>query len=420
MLRHRPAEDGMSTRQAVLGDGSATQQTRAKRSSLAVPCPDLVPPTSAETDDLAWVEVDLPMLCDNACAILAACNGARLLAVVKANAYGLGAVPIAKALESVNPWGYAVATVEEGITLREARLERPILVLRPPRPSMRTTYVKYGLRPVVETPDVGGRWGVPFHVEVDTGMARTGVRWDEGESLARLGASQPEAAFTHLFAADELPETIPQQWTRFQTALGAMGKRPRLLHVANSAGVWGLERHFDLIRPGLFLYGGRPGRWASQPRPVVSVKATIISVRRLAGGESVSYGGDWKSPKDTLIATLPIGYADGVPRALCGHGQVLIQGRRCPVVGRVTMDMIMIDVGALPMPPQSGDVAVLIGGEGKQAISIDEFASWANTIPYEVLTGLGARLPRRYRHGNESSAEEAARTDPPQRSARPR
>jgi alanine racemase len=303
---------------------------------------------------------------------------------------------VAQALEAVNPWGYAVATADEGIVLREVIADRPVVVLRPPRPAMRAIYELYGLRPVVESIDAGAKWDVPFHVEIDTGMARTGVRWDDYESLTTLGQHRPEGAFTHLYAADEKPETIPLQSKRFQHAIAAMAYQPPLLHVANSAGVPKVSRALDLIRPGIYLYGGQASPDLPPAIPVVSVKAEIVSVRQVGNGESVSYGGDWQAHQDTTIATLSIGYADGIPRSLASRGQVLINGRRRPIVGRVTMDMMMVDLGPGVSSAQVGDVAVLIGGEHPEKITIDEFAGWADTISYEVLTGLGSRLPRRY------------------------
>ena len=174
-----------------------------------------------------------------------------------------------------------------------------------------------------------------------------------------------------------------------------MGYRPPLLHVANSAALWRLPQPLDLFRPGIFLYGGKPGSGLPSPNPVVALKAEIISIRSIAKGESVSYGGDWHTERYTHIATLGIGYADGVPRALQGCGYVLINGRRYPYVGRVTMDMVMVDVGPNDTP-HIGDVATLIGTDGDALITLDEFVDWSGTISYEVLTQLGARLPRVY------------------------
>jgi alanine racemase len=350
---------------------------------------------SRVTDGRAWVEIDLTSIRANARALRSAANGARLLAVVKANAYGLGAAQIARTLEAVDPWGFAVATIDEGIALREAGVRLPILVLRPAQTGMKEHYRRHRLRPVVENPATIAGWELPFHVEIDTGMARTGLRWDEQQLLQEVGIAKPEGVFTHLHSADHSPESVELQWDRFQCALSSMRYRPPLLHMANSAGLWSLPQPLDLFRPGIFLYGGRPGPDLPWPEPVIALKAEIISVRSIAKGEFVSYGCEWRAEHDTQIATLGIGYADGVPRSLHGCGHVLINGRSCPYAGRVTMDMVTVNVGPGD-PPLIGDVATLIGTDGDAMISLDQFANWSGTVSYEVLTRLGTRLPRVY------------------------
>ena len=189
--------------------------------------------------------------------------------MVKANAYGLGAAQIARTLEAADPWGFAVATIDEGIALRDAGVRRPILVLRPAQTGMKEHYRRHRLRPVVENPATIAGWRMPFHVEVDTGMARTGLRWDEQQLLQQIGMARPEGFFTHLHSANESPESVPVQWNRFQHALSFMQYRPPLLHVANSAGLWRLPQPLDLFRPGIFLFGGKPGSDLPSPRPVV-------------------------------------------------------------------------------------------------------------------------------------------------------
>ncbi len=352
---------------------------------------------SRVTDGRAWVEVDLAALLANASALCAKARGARLLAVVKANAYGLGAVQIAKTLEMLDPWGFAVATIDEGIALREGGIDRPVLVLRPAQSGMREHYHHNHLRPVIENPDTIAGWKVPFHVEIDTGMGRTGIRWDEPHLLGAFETRKPEGVFTHLYSADVSPETVSAQFARFQVGLSYMNCGSPLLHVANSAGMWWIPEPLDLFRPGIFLYGGNPASGCTPPRPVLALKAEVIRVRSIRKGESVSYGGEWLAEHDTHVATLGIGYADGLPRALQGRGHVLLAGRRCPFVGRVTMDMTMVEIG--PECGQTlrvGDVATLIGSHGDDSISLDEFSAWSQTISYEVLTRLGARLPRVY------------------------
>ncbi len=312
--------------------------------------------------------------------------------MVKADAYGLGAVPVAKALLGLDPWGFGVATVQEGAELRAAGIRRPIVVLTPARIELEPAYRAHDLRAVLDDPDTAARWTLPYHVEIDTGMARVGIRWDEPERLAAVTLPQLEGAFTHFHSADADAGSVREQWARFQQALACLGRRPALIHAANSAGIWRLGERLDLVRPGVFLYGGRAGGHAPLPKAVAAVRARVVSTRRLHAGDSVSYGAEWRAGRDTCIATLGIGYADGIPRSVLGRAHVLLHGRPCPMVGRVTMDMLMVEAeGAAP-----GDVATLVGSDGESAITLDEFAGWAGTISYEILTGLGSRLPREY------------------------
>jgi alanine racemase len=349
----------------------------------------------------AWVEVDLTKLVHNARTALAAARGARLLPMVKAGAYGLGAVPVARALEAVEPWGYGVATAPEGVELREAGIRRPVVVFTPALEESQPTYRRNDLRAVLDDPAVIAGWELPFHLEIDTGMGRAGIKWDEPERLAAAAASpRLEGVFTHLHSADSDPASVRAQWDLFEAALRCLGRRPPLVHAANSAGIWLLGKGLDLVRPGVFLYGGRAGEGEGLPPPVpvLAVRARVVSLRTLAAGESVSYGAVWRAAAPTRIATLGVGYADGVPRSAMGRAQVLIAGRRAPVVGRITMDMLMVE---LPPPLDEtvrvGDVATLIGADGWEAITVDECAGWAGTTSYEILTGLSPRLPREYR-----------------------
>lgn len=349
----------------------------------------------------AWIEVDLDALVDNARTIAQAA-GARLLPVVKANAYGVGAVGVSRALERLDPWGYGVATIDEGAELRAAGITRPILVFLPARAQLFADYDRHRLTPALG--DAGSilEWTArgehAFHVEIDTGMGRSGVRWDEVDELgAAVDTPSFEGCYTQFHSADRGDESAGRQLERFLEAVGRLPRRPSLLHVANSAAALRDARFaFDLVRPGVFLYGGSPGAGLPQPKPVVSVRARVLSVRRVRRGESVSYNASWVAPRDTVIATLGIGYADGIRRLLGadGRGQVLVRGRRCPVVGLVTMDMTLIETGTLEV--QVGDVATLVGEDAKQQITLDEFAGWSGELQREFLTGLGPRLPRLY------------------------
>jgi len=347
----------------------------------------------------AWVEVDLDNLIGNARAVLDQTPGSRLLPMVKADAYGVGAVMCARMLERVDPWGFGVATVPEGIQLRQAGIRRPILVFTPAQPAQLGTYREHDLRAVLDRPELISVWTLPFHLEIDTGMARCGVRWDDGAALARCASPQLEGVFTHLFAADVDPASVAPQWERFTEARRRLGMSPRLVHVANSAGAWRLRQELALVRPGIYLYGGRMASDLPMPLPVATLRAPVVSLRRLTTGDSVSYGGDWRTSGPTTVATLGVGYADGVPRAVQGRAHVLLGGRRYPLVGRVTMDFVMVDLGPAPSPVAVGDVATLIGRDGDETITVDEFAAWAGSISYEILARLGARVERRYAGG---------------------
>jgi alanine racemase len=351
--------------------------------------------SNSPTNGRAWVEVDLQHVLANAEAVLAQARGARLLPMVKADGYGVGALPCARVLEGLDPWGYGVATVPEALALRDAGIRRPILVFTPAQPGQLETYRRHALRAVLDRPELVGTWTLPFHLEIDTGMGRCGVRWDD-EAVARCASPHLEGVFTHLYAADTDPASVAPQWERFTAARRRLGMSPQLVHVANSAGAWRLREALDLVRPGIYLYGGRIAPDLPAPLPVATLRAPVVSLRRLAAGEPVSYGGDWRAPRATTVATLGIGYADGVPRAVQGKARVLLGGRRCPIVGRVTMDFVMVDLEAAPDAVAVGDVATLIGVDGGATIPLDEFASWAGTISYEILARFGARLERRY------------------------
>jgi alanine racemase len=347
------------------------------------------------------VEVDVGALVDNARTV-AKIAGTRLLPVVKANAYGVGAVTVSKALEQLDPWGYGVATIEEGAELRAAGITRPILVFMPTRAQLFDDYDRYQLTPALG--DAGSilewttRGDRPFHIEIDTGMGRAGVRWDEVDELGEaVDTPSFEGCYTHFHSAERDAGTLDQQVERFHQAVEHLPRRPRLLHAANSAAALrGKKFAFDLVRPGIFLYGGLAADGLEQPRPVVSIRARVLSVRRIRKGESVSYNASWVAPRDTVVATLGIGYADGVRRdmGLAGKAQVLLRGKRCPIVGVVQMDMALVDSGTVEV--QVGDIATLLGEEAKQRITLAEFAAWSGELPHEVLTGLGPRLPRAY------------------------
>jgi alanine racemase len=349
--------------------------------------------------------VDLDALVANARTLASAC-GTRLLPMVKANGYGLGAARVTRALEALEPWGYGVATVEEAADLRAAGVTRPILVASPLTPDSVEPVLAHGLRPAIG--DLAtlrawiGRSDAPFHLEIDTGMSRGGIRWTDGAALGEAAASLASASgwegiFTHFHSADTDEGSVATQWQRFGAVLEALPRRPPLVHAANSAAALsGSSYAADMIRPGIFLYGGEARASGPAPRPVAALRARVLAVRTVAAGDTVGYGATWTADRPTTIATLGTGYADGLPRT-AGRGassttrRVELRGRTVPLVGRVTMDMCMVavDDGRVVV----GDVATIFGG----LISLDEQAEAAGTISYDLLTSLGARLPRRYR-----------------------
>jgi alanine racemase len=346
------------------------------------------------------VEVDVEALVDNARTI-AKIAGTRLLPVVKANAYGVGAALVCKALESVDPWGYGVATIEEGAELRAAGIARPILVFMPAPARRFDDYDRHQLTPALG--DAGSilEWTArgerPFHIEIDTGMGRAGVRWDEADELgAAVDTAALEGCYTHFHSAERRDGSAERQLERFLEAVGRLPRRPKLLHAANSAAaVRGKAFALDMVRPGIFLYGGSPGDDLPQPRPVVSVRARVVSMRRVGRGESVSYNASWTAPHDTVVATVRCGYADGLRRGLGTSGRgasVLVRGQHRPIVGVVQMDMALVDTGTLEV--QVGDIATFVGEDAKERITLTEFAEWSDELPHEFLTGLGPRLPR--------------------------
>jgi alanine racemase len=350
----------------------------------------------------AWVDVDLAALVANARTVVAI-SGSRLLPMVKANGYGLGAVEVARALQSVDPWGFGVASVDEATDLRAGGITRPLLAVTPLLPQCIEQYLQLDLRPSIGDLAALQAWTArterPFHVEIDTGMSRAGVRWDDRVSLDALRnalgqAPGWEGVFTHFLAAESDADITVRQWDRFQEVLESMPRRPALVHAANSAAAL-LGRGFaaDLVRPGIFLYGGAAGR--PEPQAVAALRGRVVAIRSVAVGDTVGYGGSWRAERPSVIATISVGYADGFPRAAPGDGSrgarvVEVDGKLAPLVGRVTMDMCM---AAVEYDVAIGGVATVFGG----LVTLDRQASAAGSISYELLTRLGPRVPRRYK-----------------------
>ncbi|MBI2795637.1 MAG: alanine racemase [Gemmatimonadetes bacterium] len=362
------------------------------------------PPNTAR----AWVDVDLAAVRRNAERLRAHCR-TRVMPIVKADAYGLGAVPVARALEPLDPWGFGVATVSEGIALRDGGVTRPILVcppvLRDEFPAAAEARLTLALG---HAPDVaawraagGGAW----HLSVDTGMTRAGVRWDDVAAIVDAAReAPPEGAFTHFLAAERGDASMAVQEERFRLALAALANPPALLHAENSAAAARRPNsRYGLVRPGLFLWGvwSGPGALVT-PDPVAAVRARVTDVHRVTAHESVSYDATWVAHGPRRIATVSLGYADGYRRAFGNRGHMLVNGRRAPVVGVVTMDMTMLDVTDVPC--EVGDAATALGADGGEAITAEELATLAECSPYELLCGLRMRLARRYLDGAAVSA----------------
>jgi alanine racemase len=348
-----------------------------------------------------WLDVDLGAILRNA-RRYAGIVGVRLLPMVKANAYGLGAIPVARALEALAPWGFGVASVGEARALRQAGIVRPIVAFWPFDPSQLDQYAALDLRPAIGDLDglrawltAGSTGARPFHVSIDTGMSRAGVRWHDAAGIAALRelvAEAPgfEGIYTHFASADLSSEATEVQWTRFRDVVSALGGPPPFVHAANSAAAqWGDRFAGNLARPGIFLYGGAAGQL--EPEPVATLSGRVLAVRSIRAGDPVSYGATWRAAGAAEIATIAIGYADGVLRSQSGRGEVLIHGRTAPIAGRVTMDMTMVVVP--PGSTRPGDRAVLFG----DGLSLDRQAERAGTISYELLTAVGPRVIRRYR-----------------------
>lgn len=354
-----------------------------------------------------WIEIDLDAIVRNAMVIAA--RAPAILPMVKADAYGVGAVPVVRALERLSPWGYGVATIEEGRELRRAGITRSLVLFTPVVVQDLRAVRDARITPALSSAESIAAWttlgGGPWQLAIDTGMSRAGVRWDRVDALASVvRACAPEGAFTHFHSASLDDGTMAEQGARFELALAALPARPALLHAENSAAIARRPRSsWSLARPGIFLYGVGSGAGAVvHPEPVVSLFARVVELRSVRAGESVSYDAKYRAESDRVIATLPIGYADGYRRALGNRAYALVAGgggggRRAPVVGVVTMDMTMIDVTGLQVA--IGDVVTLLGGSGSERLDIETLAAQAGASPYELLTALHSRLPRRYRGG---------------------
>ena len=351
--------------------------------------------------------------------------GGKVMAVIKADAYGLGAVAVARALEDRCAF-FGVANIAEALELRNAGIHTPILILgRVPvsaypmaiREDIRTSIFIY--EDAVALSEEASRQGKTalFHFAVDTGMSRIGLQATEENAdlcvkIASLPNLQAEGLFSHFAGADCADLTGARQqaelFATFDAMLKARGLSIPIRHMNNSAGIMNFDTGYEMVRSGIITYGMYPSDEVSPEllpiQPVMQWITRVAYVKTLPAGRQISYGGTYTTTKDTIVATLPVGYADGYRRSLSGIGYVLIHGKKAPVLGRVCMDQIMVDVTDIP-DVQLDDTVVLIGRSGDEAITVDAMAAATGTINYEIVCGLSRRIPRAYYQGGKKVSE---------------
>jgi alanine racemase len=367
----------------------------------------------------AWAEIDLGKLRRNLQLIRRDLpRDVKLLAVVKDEAYGHGALDVARVALEEGAWGFGLSTLEEAMTLRDAGVTAPLLLLGERQEAELEWCVAHNLTVCVNEPHTVGALAkiaanfgkqVPVHVKIHTGMSRYGVRWDEALPLVeRIVAEKSlslEGVMTHFSQSDETEKTFANlQFARFNEVLRAMEQRKistKLRHTCNSGGFLDLpETHLDMVRVGILIYGVFPSlvcRKIEGIEPVMSVKAKIAAIQKLKPGEVVGYGMRYTATSQRRIAILPIGYGDGFPRVR-NEGCALIHGRRAPLLGGIAMDALMVDITEIPQA-QMWDEAVLMGRQGDQEITVRDIAKLKNSVTYDVLTSWRLRLRRKSVNG---------------------
>jgi alanine racemase len=372
----------------------------------------------------AWLEIDLDALAHNFREIQSIVGPAvKIIAVAKCNAYGHGAIPVVRRVLAEGASLVAVALLQEAMELREVGVTAPLLVLGASDPSEAPEFVAHDVCATVTDPEFAralsaaavaqGRPG-RCHIKIDSGMGRQGVRADAitafAAELRSLPGLQIEGLFSHFASAGADPDYTELQRQTFVTAAkqleAVLGKKVPLHHLANSAGILHHpDSWLDAVRPGALLYGianASGDEHHPSVRPVMALKAKIAFLKDIGSGESVGYSRTFIAPRATRVAILPLGYGDGYPRALSNNADVLVHGRRCPVVGRVCMDCIVVDVGAVP-EAQLGDEVVLLGRQGNEKITAGELAQRAGTIVQEIVSRMSTRLPRVFLGGAEGA-----------------
>ena len=379
---------------------------------------DLHEPTLEEEGVLrpTHLEVNLDYLAHNLALIKARVGPARVMPILKANAYGHGLLPVARRMEAEGAHAIGVAYLEEALMLRRGGIGSPILVLGGILGSQIPLYLRHDISLTASSKDkllaieeaaaaLGQR--AKIHLKIDTGMERLGVHWYSAQPLLEASLCCPhvevEGIFSHFASSDE-PDLGPTrlQLERFLEVLRFYEDRSLptpLRHISNSGAILQLpEAWLDLVRPGILLYGVLPAGGLAHDmdlRPALGWRSRVVYFKVAREGSPVSYGGTWRAPAMTRLVTIPVGYGDGYPRAMSGKAEILLHGRRYPVVGRICMDQVVVDIGW--DSAWNDDEVTLLGESEGQRITVEELADWAGTIPYEILTGINTRVPRVYR-----------------------
>ena len=382
------------------------------------------------TTSPVWAEIDLKAIAHNVSDLRRVTKpDARLMAVVKANGYGHGAVEVSRCALKNGASMLGVARIEEGIQLRKAGIQAPILVFGYTLPQLAGDLLQYDLTQSIATSAAARELSqaasslakpLKIHLKVDTGMGRLGLlpahdpaggaekinpdTVAEALAIAALDGLELEGVFTHFAAADSADKAYADfqlgLFLHFLKSLQKAGLNLALKHTANSGALIDMpQSHLDLVRPGISIYGLYPSDEVDRQRvslqPAMTLKTQIIQLKKVPAGFKVSYGMTYTTPRPTTIATIPLGYADGLNRRLSSRGQMLVGGQRVPIIGRVCMDLTMLDVGSIKNV-QMGDEVVVFGRQGNETLTVDEMAATLDTINYEIVTGISVRVPRIY------------------------
>ena len=370
--------------------------------------------------DNTYVEIDLDAISANFDAIRAKA-GVQVMAIVKADAYGHGAVQIARLLDSKCSF-FGVSSIAEALELRQAGLTKPILILGYTPVEAFRLVLGQDIRPAIFRSDDGialsklaQKHGVilPFHFAVDTGMSRLGFQATEESAdicaeIARLPGIVAEGLFSHFATADSADLTRAQEQARrfadFDRMLQERGVKIPLRHLDNSAGLMNFSNHYEMVRSGIVTYGMYPSDEVDPQllnlKPALQWRSRVTHIKMLPPGREISYGGTFVTTRKTRVATVPVGYADGYRRSLSGKFYVLIRGRRAPILGRVCMDQMMVDITDVP-DVKIDDPVVLVGNDGNDVITVEEIAAAADSFNYEFVCGISRRVPRRYRQNGQ-------------------